>query len=58
MSDKLQFQDGKVIAEYPLIKRLVKKSGLRSKKIRKIMKRFKILVIIAIHNYVDRLEFK
>lgn len=57
MNFNAQIIDDKLIADFNVIKVVVRKTGLRSKKTRKIVKRWKLLVHAALEDYIAK-EFQ
>lgn len=50
--DTVRYEDGKIIADWSVIVKNVRATGLRSKSKRKILKRWKILIHNALTEYL------
>lgn len=54
MNFNAQIIDDKLTADFNAIKVVVRKTGLRSKKTRKIIKRWKLLVHASLEDYIAK----
>lgn len=54
----LKYEDGRLWADWSEIVQVVRETGLRSKKRRKIVKRWRLTVLAALRTYLDLREQK
>lgn len=52
----MEYHEGKVLIDFGHMKKIVKRSGLKSKSSRKIQKRFKLIINAALREFLDEQE--